>query len=65
MGIRVRALRAKTLESGKRQSAEIERSAVTDAQVAEDRGFEPRRALPPNRIGSAVAEQGPHFSTCL
>src|SRR6516225_2904710 len=30
----------------------LERSDVTAAQTAEDRGFEPRRVLPPNRISS-------------
>jgi hypothetical protein len=40
-------------ESRKQQSAETERPGVTAAQVAEDRGFEPRRVLPPNRISSA------------
>jgi hypothetical protein len=31
----------------------LECSDVTSAQTAEDRGFEPRRVLPPNRISSA------------
>ena len=44
---------AKAPESGKQQSAETECSDVTAAQSAEDRGFEPRRVLPPNRISGA------------
>ena len=47
------ALCARALESRKQQSAEAERPGETAAQMAEDRGFEPRRAVKPNRISSA------------
>src|SRR5260370_24557607 len=41
---------AKALESRKQENALTQRSGVTAAREAEDRGFEPRRVLPPNRI---------------
>jgi hypothetical protein len=47
-------VRARALESRKQQSAQTEGPEVTAAQVAEDRGFEPRKAVKPNRISSAA-----------
>jgi hypothetical protein len=48
-----------SIEHGSREAAldrshQPDRSGITDAQVAEDRGFEPRRVSPPNRISSAA-----------
>ena len=47
-------MRARASESIKQRPTRYERLGKAAAQGAEDRGFEPRMVLPPNRISSAI-----------